>query len=314
MPHAVGKEVQPESRRLPKRLPDADGNANRGNGEQTKEEVGNMGIKVFSEKEIREMIGKSKQLEVSALRQLVDTLVEGAVPLAVPVEVFYNIGQQYLEKNAHAFSLQFPPIEELLSKAENTGESSDVEAVEFRGEEEEGAVREVHGNGADNEESLEGLEGLDELDGAADTIEESKEEKAKLLEDKGKEEMLPKSIAERKAKSLLALEAWQREEGLAATFNGLVEELELKSEMNEALLQQSEITQKQNQMLNEQVNRWEKEFRELDAKYKELQDKVNCITKQAEAFLREKRENQTSETIKSSIFVRRKINLHCRAT
>ncbi|KAL8272156.1 hypothetical protein Esti_003925 [Eimeria stiedai] len=306
--HGAGKEFKAEHHKRSKKLQDADGIANRENGEQAKEAVGNIEEKIFSKKEIHEMIASqqrlreeleqvlSKQLETSALRKLVDALVEGAVPLAVPVEVFYKIGQQYLEKNAHAFSLQFPPLEELLSKADNVGDSSDTEALDFRGGEGE-AGGEANGEGADNEGSLEGFEVFDELEEAAEPAEDSRGQKAKLLEEKRKEEMFTKSIAERKAKSLLALEAWQREEGLAATFSGLLEELKLKSEMSETLLQQNEIMRKQNQILTQQVSRWEKEFHVVDEKYQELQDKVNCITKQAEAILRNNKEIPPTETI-----------------
>ncbi|CDJ32451.1 uncharacterized protein EMH_0012540 [Eimeria mitis] len=55
----------------------------------------------------------SRQREILSLKELVTALSGGAVPLPVPVEVFYKLGQQFIEANPRVFSLTFPPLEQL---------------------------------------------------------------------------------------------------------------------------------------------------------------------------------------------------------
>ncbi|CDJ51237.1 hypothetical protein, conserved [Eimeria brunetti] len=96
-------------------------------------------LKDDKQKRLQEEIS-ARQREILSLKHLVTALAGGAVPLPVPIELFYRIGQQFVGANAKAFTLTFPPLEQLKPQAGSSVEKTEEQVISgggWEGEREE---------------------------------------------------------------------------------------------------------------------------------------------------------------------------------
>ncbi|KAL8434505.1 hypothetical protein Efla_000021 [Eimeria flavescens] len=243
---------------------------------------------------------ESSRRETAAVTQLVASLSDGAVPLPIPLEVFYRIGQQYLAENAHLFSLHFPPLETTqagdtaatLSSEERAGglleeeekEEEQEEEHELKEGEEEGAGKGEEGGGEEEGGEEEGyfdeLRELEELNMQENEVAGRQQDEGIRKKAEGGEKQLSlPGIAERTRESLFALVAWKAEEAAEQKVSSLLQQLSIKSKLTETL-------QQQNQLLMDKATQQEGKVELMQEKYFLLEEKVKIIEREAEELKR----------------------------
>lgn len=213
------------------------------------------------------------------------SLTSGAIPLPVPLEVFYSIGQQYLSSHAHAYSLSLPPLDELLRKTINATGSANFYPG-YRDQQERARERE-----REKEEEARAREKAEEeaVKELVDELYRQQEENTSLEQGvREKEEQLAELMeqlkAERETKEYLALQAREVEEKAEKICNELTQELSAKAEIAEALTDQNDTLKHQASALRTVLNNHQQEVDAVEKKFQMLETKVTTFTEQSRAI------------------------------
>ena len=245
-------------------------------------------------------------------------LTGGAVPLPVPVEVFYKIGQQYIEANAKAFTLTFPPLEELVNSRETATENiSGQPGDEEKGEDEEEKLREMktaEEEGAEEnaredtptktpDHSLGSQTNTEANASREETIEEGKEEESMHQQHEQHEQHEQEQQHEQKQQHEQQQQNQQYEQQQQHEQNQqqmkertreeeLLQEVALRARLADALAQQKKVLQAQTQLLAEAVTTREKKMEDVAKELQALERRLSCIALQAENLVTAADENR----------------------
>lgn len=225
--------------------------------------------------------------EVSSLKQLVSALTGGAIPLPVPVEVFYDIGQQYLKTHAHAYTLSFAPLGEIAQMAKHARQSEPSGAVDIDEQEQEKEREEKAREQAEEGATAELLRELyKQREENADLEGWLRQRESQL------KEIMQQLRAEREEKQLFALQARRRDEEAGRTREKLVREMSIKSKLADALANQNSVLKEQAQLLTRALTAHEKEIASVTNELQMLESKVSTIAEQSDALARKDEDNR----------------------